>query len=67
MVRESVCARLGAAEGRVALAALYPDGAKTAVERLREEGRSDAIDVVAKDTLERWAARKATAAAVARP
>lgn len=63
MVREAVCARLGAAEGRVALAALYPDGAKTAVERLREEGHADAVERVAKDTLERWAARKEAKAA----
>lgn len=61
MVREIVCQRLGAAEGRMALAAIYPDGAKTAVERLREEGKANAVDLVANDTLERWAARRAQA------
>jgi intracellular multiplication protein IcmB len=59
MVREAVCSRLGAAEGRMALSAIYPDGAKGAVERLREEGKTDAVDAVARDTLDRWAARKA--------
>tara|TARA_B100001105_G_scaffold71907_1_gene56528 strand:- start:109 stop:3141 length:3033 start_codon:yes stop_codon:yes gene_type:complete len=63
MVREAVCARLGAAEGRVALSAIYPDGAKGAVERLREEGKTNAVDLVAQETLDRWSARRAAAAA----
>lgn len=61
MVREAVCARLGAAEGRMALSAVYPDGAKGAVERLREEGKSNAVDLVVQDTLDRWAAQRAAA------
>lgn len=65
MVREAVCAQLGAAEGRMALAAIFPDGAKGAVERLREEGRANAVDSVVKDTLDRWSHRQAQALAMA--
>jgi intracellular multiplication protein IcmB len=59
LVREAVCKRLGAANGRLALAASYPDGAKGAVEQLREEGRADAVNEVAQDVLKFWEKRKA--------
>lgn len=58
MVREVVCRRLGSSNGRRALALALPDGAKSAVERMREEGRTDAIEAAAEDVLARWASRK---------
>ncbi|MFK4705815.1 intracellular multiplication protein IcmB [Roseateles asaccharophilus] len=58
MVREAVCAAIGAANGRMALSAAYPDGAKAAVERLRHEGHSNPIQEVANVTLNRWHERQ---------
>ncbi|MEJ6002660.1 hypothetical protein [Paucibacter soli] len=58
LVREAVCSAIGAANGRMALAAAYPGGAKAAVERLREAGRSNAVSEVAKEALDRWEQRQ---------
>lgn len=57
LVRAIVCQRIGAAPGRQALAASFPDGAKNAVERYRVEGRADAVDAVAAEVLRQWSAR----------
>lgn len=59
MVREAVCARLGAIPGRAALVAAYPDGAQAAVERLQQQGTVDAIDVVVRDVIEKASRRSA--------
>ena len=55
MVRKAICAELGAANGRQALACTYPDGVKEPVERIREAGGSDAITEVTQEVLRRWA------------
>jgi len=65
LVRRNVCESLGATEGRMALAAVYPNGAQSAVERLKARGETDAVEQIVKDTLLRWTQRKA-AEAVAR-
>jgi intracellular multiplication protein IcmB len=63
LVREIVCGKLGAANGRAALVAAYPNGAQSAVERLRQAGDSNAVDTVANDVLARWNERKREAVA----
>lgn len=59
MVRKAICAELGAANGRRALAFTYPNGVKEPVERIREAGGSDAITDVTQEVLRRWAQKHA--------
>jgi len=54
LVREIVCERLGATNGRQALARAYPGMAQTAVERLREAGEANAIRIVAETVIDKW-------------
>lgn len=58
LVREIVCARLGAAEGRRALAFSYPGQAFSTVERLRAAGERDAVAFVANDAIKKWETRQ---------
>lgn len=62
LVREEVCKILGGAEGRRALAALYPKMAKSEEERLRKSGIADPKAVIIKNVVENWRAIKAKAA-----
>lgn len=56
MVREAVCRKLGAQNGRRALAKTFPGGGcKSEIERLRNEGHADAIERVVSDVLRRAA------------
>lgn len=57
LVREIVCSRLGAVEGRSALVALYPNGVQEANERLKEAGVSDSIAQIAKEIIDFRVAR----------
>jgi intracellular multiplication protein IcmB len=58
LVRELVCAKVGAINGRAALVAAYPDGAQAVIERLRQGGDANAVDTVANDAISRWEMRK---------
>lgn len=57
LVRRHVCARLGGPTGRRALAASYPNGAKKAVEALRQQGDDQAINTVVEEVLRNHAER----------
>jgi intracellular multiplication protein IcmB len=57
LVRRQVCARLGGATGRRALAASYPNGAKKAVEALRQQGDDNPIATVVDEVLSNHAER----------
>jgi intracellular multiplication protein IcmB len=54
LVREQVCQRLGAQNGRMALARKFPNGAKDIVEAYRLEGKSNAVNMVAEEVLAAW-------------
>lgn len=58
LVRELVCSKIGAANGRRALAASFPDGAQSAVEKMRGEGRTNPVGIVAQEAIEAWQRRK---------
>lgn len=58
MVRAGVCRILGGAEGRRALAAVYPNLAKKEEERLRKDGHADPIRAMIENVCEKWPAIK---------
>jgi len=62
LVREEVCKVLGGAEGRRALATIYPNQVKKEEERLRKAGVSDPKGQMVKNTIDSWRSIKAQAA-----